>query len=109
MTELSKPTEIFDACGAYDFKNGGNAIAKGSKFGAWSDALSFLEWYGIPHMDGFGIIIIDDYKGNNVRKYNKIDGTPDINGEKKEICFERAAYIGLALGTVVTSVAMLIS
>ena len=60
MTELSKPTEIFDSCGAYGFKGSGDPIAKGSKFAAWQDALSFLEWYGIPHMDKFGIIIIDD-------------------------------------------------
>ena len=41
-------------------KNGNEAIPKGSEKKEWSDALSFLEWYGIPHMDGFGIIIIDD-------------------------------------------------
>ena len=59
---LNTATTVFDACGAYDFKDGGTPIAKGSKYKDWGDALSFLEWYGIPLMDGFGIIIIDNEK-----------------------------------------------
>lgn len=27
---------------------------------AWGNALDFLEWYGIPKMSGFGIVIVDD-------------------------------------------------
>lgn len=58
MDKLSSPTEIFDNCGAYDRNEG--IIPKGSVYPSWKDALSFLEWYGIPEMAGFGIIIIDD-------------------------------------------------
>jgi len=57
---LNEPTKIFDKCGVYDFKNGGAVISKGSENSAWQNAQDFLEWYGVPHMDGFGLIIIDD-------------------------------------------------
>jgi len=57
---LNKNTYIFDTCGTYDFKNDGAVISKGSEKQEWSDALSFLEWYGIPHMEGFGLVILDD-------------------------------------------------
>ena len=81
MTALANVTYIFDACGAYDFKNDGNPIAKGSQFEAWGNALSFLEWYGIPLMEGFGIIIIDD---ENPNKYYTITGETSYT----EVCFE---------------------
>jgi len=89
MTKLSEPTEIFDNCGAYDINTeGGPTIAKGSTFEAWKDALSFLEWYGIPHMDGFGIIIID-----NVKKTKYAEITPDWNEADGESCFESAVKL----------------
>lgn len=56
-SELKKPTEMFDNCGVYDNKT---AIAKPSQYPKWTEALSFLEWYGVPLMNHFGIIIIDD-------------------------------------------------
>ena len=66
LTKLAEVTEIFDSCGAYDYKNDGAAISKGSTFDAWPDALSFLEWYTMPHMENFGIIVIDN---ENPSKY----------------------------------------
>ena len=104
MTELSKPTEIFDSCGAYDLKNDGNPIAKGSKFSAWKDALSFLEWYGIPHMDGFGIIIMDD---TNPTKYATVPGEV-LDTDGRVTCFERATYIGAAVATAAVSLGLLV-
>ena len=83
ITKLNGPTSIFDACGAYDIHNGGDAIAKGSKFSKWQDALSFIEWYGIPHMSGFGIIIIDD-RENSKDKYFSLTGSSSTESEK---CF----------------------
>jgi hypothetical protein len=38
----------------------GNTISYPSKYEDWSNCLKFLEWYGIPLMPGFKIIIIDD-------------------------------------------------
>jgi hypothetical protein len=83
MKKLNAVTTIFDSCGAYDFKNGGDAIAKGSKFDAWPDALTFLEWYGIPHMSGFGIVVIDE---ENQGLYQTMTGDPTYS----ESCFESA-------------------
>ena len=60
FTGLNKPTKQFDACGVYDIKNGGAPIPNGSTKKEWANALDFLEWYGIPEMEGFGIIIVDD-------------------------------------------------
>ena len=92
ITKLNGPTEIFDACGAYDIHKGGAAISKGSNFEKWQDALSFLEWYGIPHMDGFGIIIIDNREGSQ-DKYFSITGSTT----EAEKCFEKAAKIATSL------------
>ena len=61
-TILNAPTTIFDSCGVYDLN--GNGIPRGSKNPAWQDALSFLEWYGLPQMEGFGIIIVDNMGEN---------------------------------------------
>ena len=83
--KLNGPTQIFDACGAYDIHNGGDAISKGSKFPKWQDALSFIEWYGIPLMSGFGIIIIDD-RENSKEKYSTLPG-------ETEKCFQKAIRI----------------
>ena len=79
---LGQPTTLFDNCGAYDFKAGGNPIDKSSTFSDWSNALKYLEWYGIPHMDGFGIIFIDDQNQNKYIQFT--------NSELGEPCFERA-------------------
>jgi len=59
---LSKVTTAFDNCGAFDGNSGDkqNSIPKGSEYKYWKNALSFLEYYGVQKMDGFGIIIIDD-------------------------------------------------
>ena len=58
LENLSKSMTKFDTCGAND-KDGG-AIEKGSDYEDWQTALNFLEWYGIPQMEGFGIILIDN-------------------------------------------------
>ena len=57
---LGKPTEQFDNCGAYDIDNGNEPIVRPSTFDKWKNALSFLEYYGIPHLPNFGIIIFYD-------------------------------------------------
>lgn len=98
--KLNKPTTQFDACGAYDLKNGGEAIAKGSQKKEWSDALSFLEWYGIPHMEGFGIIIIDD---ENTALYGSLAKSDDGNNNLE--CFKAANYIKIGLFSVASAVA----
>ena len=98
LKEVAKPTKMFDSCGAYDFKNGGDAIAKGSKFEAWGDALSFLEWYGIPHMKDFGIIVIDD---ENPNLYVGLKGDPS----HVETCFEGAVKATLAVSAALIGMA----
>ena len=60
---LNAPTKIFDACGVYDI-NTGDSIPRGSRKKEWDNALSFLEWYGLPQMEGFGVIIIDTMSEN---------------------------------------------
>jgi len=62
LTKIAEPTFMFDNCGAYDLNtgDGDTPINRGSTFPEWGNALSFLEWYGVPLMNGFGIIIIDD-------------------------------------------------
>ena len=76
---LNFPTKMFDTCGAYDFKNGGAQISKGSEKSEWQNALDFLEWYGLPYMEGFGVIIIEDQAPN---KYLNLPGS-----KTGEICF----------------------
>jgi hypothetical protein len=99
--KLNAPTNVFDACGAYDFKNGGNPISKGSKFEAWSDALNFLEWYGVPLMDGFGIIIIDNESDGN--PYQKVNA--DVAGYTEE-CFNSGMRLALSAVSVVSLTAL---
>ena len=60
MTNLNLPTKQWDQCGVYDIRNGNADIAYGSKFSNFNNALAFLDWYGMPLMEGFGFIIIDD-------------------------------------------------
>ena len=55
-------TTKFDACGAYD---DGEAIPHPSKYEKWRNCIQFLEWYGIPMMPGFGIVIINDVSGSS--------------------------------------------
>ena len=57
---LNEPTKIFDDCGANDIKDGGGGVPYGSKKAEWSNAVKFFNWYGIPEMEGFGVIIIND-------------------------------------------------
>jgi hypothetical protein len=94
---LNEPTEIFDSCGAYNVAGGavengkgedelGAAIRKGSKFTKWDNALKFLEWYGIPYMDGFGIVIIDNL---NPDKYATLN-------DEGENCFNSAKLLNVA-------------
>ena len=58
MMDLNKPTTQWDQCGVHDIRDGGSDIAYAS--GKFANALDFLDWYAVPLMDGFGIIIIDD-------------------------------------------------
>ena len=60
INKLNAPTEQWDQCGVYDIRNGNSDIPYGSKFDHFNNALSFLDWYGMPLMDGFGFIIIDN-------------------------------------------------
>ena len=62
-TILNAPTKIFDSCGVNDWKNE-VGVPRGSRKSEWSDALKFLEWYGLPQMEGFGVIIIDNMGDN---------------------------------------------
>lgn len=54
---LNRFTTQFDECGAFD--SDGNVIEKGGEYEMWSNALDFLEWFGIQKMEGFGVIIIN--------------------------------------------------
>lgn len=54
---LRSPTEVFDDCGVYI---NGESVPKPSRNENWKTALDFMEWYGLPLMDGFGIILVDD-------------------------------------------------
>ena len=92
---LADVTTIFDSCGAYDFKNG-NSVSKGSKFDDWKDALTFLEWYGLPHMKDFGIIVIDN---ENPSKYSVVTGSDSVTEE----CFNRASMLALQMATAIAT------
>ena len=63
--------------------------------------MSFLEWYGIPHMDGFGIIIIDD---ENTGLYGSLSAKNDGSSNSLE-CFKAANYLKLGLVSAVGAVA----
>ena len=66
-------------------------IPKGSKFEGWQDALSFLEYYGLPLMSGFGIIIIDN-RDVSKDKYFTITNS----NTETEKCFERASKMAIS-------------
>lgn len=86
-SKLNKPTEIFDNCGVFD-KNTKDtpAITRPSGDENFTDALTFLEWYGVKLLPNFGFILVDtlaeegkDWKDNysNLRsllKDNKMLG-----------------------------------
>lgn len=59
---LGNKTTKFDACGAYD---GDDAVPHPSKYDKWKNCIEFLEWYGVPMMPGFGIVIINDVSGSS--------------------------------------------
>ena len=51
---LNNSTKIFDACGVKGMSNYQRPSKK------WDNALEFLEWFGLPLMEGFEFIIIDN-------------------------------------------------
>lgn len=57
-TKLSDPTEMFDNCGVNI--NEQKSVARPSVEPEWKTALDFFEWYQVPLMKDFGVIIIDD-------------------------------------------------
>ena len=64
MTKLKDPTLQWDQCGVYNIRDDNKDIPYASRF--FPNALDFLDWYGIPLMEGFGIIIIDDTKAKSL-------------------------------------------
>jgi hypothetical protein len=60
MKTLGEKTYIFDHCGAYDIRNGGEVIELGSNFENWSDCSKFLNWLGLLRLKGFYIVIVDN-------------------------------------------------
>ena len=58
ISKLNNSTKIFDACGVYD--KGGDAVPYPSTESNFGDAMTFLEWYGLVMMPGFGFIIVDN-------------------------------------------------
>lgn len=72
--KLSAPTEMFDNCGVYD---GSGAVPKPSQEEKWNTALKFLEWYKVPLMEGFGIILIDDENQDQYSKLANLGYTTD--------------------------------
>lgn len=91
---LSDPTEMFDNCGVYD---DGNAVPKPSQYPKWNTALNFLEWYGVPLMNDFGIIIIDD---ENQEQYSKI-----TNLGYNTDCYKVASKLIFASKALIISIA----
>ena len=71
-------------------------ISKGSK--KWATALDFLEWYGIPLMPGFGIVIVDNLHKD---KYTKI--SPD-----GEDCFNFARALSIGTSLIASMVLLMI-
>lgn len=91
---LSDPTEMFDNCGVYD---DGNAVPKPSQYPKWNTALNFLEWYGVPLMNDFGIIIIDD---ENQEQYSKV-----TNLGYNTDCYKVASKLIFASKALIISIA----
>lgn len=83
---LGRATDKFDACGAYD---GDDAVPYPSDYEKWQNCVDFLEWYGIPMMPGFGMVIINDQTGTVYDKYYEILGiTKEADGGP--LCFNNA-------------------
>ena len=80
---LSDPTEIFDSCGVYDDE--GTPVPKPSQSPEWDTALKFLEWYQVPLMDGFGIIIVDDENEGQYAKVKNLGYTTDCYKSAKRL------------------------
>lgn len=55
---LNNFTKVFDKCGIYD--RDGNGIPYASEHEPFDSVLSFMNWYKVPKMEDFGIIIIDE-------------------------------------------------
>ena len=86
MGALNNYTKVFDKCGAYDM-DGETAVEKGSTFKKWDNALNFIEEFGVPEMDGFGIIIIDD---SNPKQYEGLKGIDTIYLDNEIACYNNA-------------------
>lgn len=57
-SSLNNFTKTFDKCGLNDRE--GNSIPFSSDHEPFDSVLSFLNWYKVPQMEGFGVIIIDE-------------------------------------------------
>jgi len=96
---ISKPTENFDDCGLII---NGSSVAKPSRKKEFANVLDFMEWYQVPLMHGFGIIIIDDkadkstYQGVFERGYN-ID------------CFANATRLKAMKGLIISFISLIFS
>lgn len=79
---LNAPTKIFDSCGVIDETDSENPvnIPYGSKYDGWDNVIKFFNWYGIPEMSGFGLIIIND---KNTQNYNANENLECFNNAKK--------------------------
>ena len=102
FSQLGKPTTQFDSCGI-QITDPSYTYSLGSSYPAWQDALSFLEWYQIPLMSTFGMIIVDD---TNTQKYYKYYNLPKnytvdcFNNAKILIGFSIFSIISLAYLTI---------
>ena len=87
ISKINNATKIFDACGVYDDSG---AIPYPSTHPNFADAMTFLEWYGLQMMPGFGFVIVDnmtedgkvkvaDYKGILLQKLQDIIGLDAFN------------------------------
>lgn len=56
-SDIASATDSFDNCGVYVDSKPVPFPSKNEKF---KSAMSFMEWYGVPLMKDFGLIIIDD-------------------------------------------------
>jgi len=97
LLALNDYTEIFDECGAYNGVNGSNraVIEKGSEYRPWKDALSFLEWFGVQKMPGFGIIIVDR---DNLSAYENIPGISNVEDDTN--CFDMAKALTISVAFI---------
>ena len=90
MTNLNKPTTQWDQCGVHDIRNGNENIPYASGKAQFANALDFLDWYGVPLMTGFGMIIIDDTKAESL--YAQVVGSA-----RTIECFNGGKSLGTAI------------